>query len=358
MGGVNITRRAALGALGAVVIGSLAGCTDSGGLESGDDIDPFLDQSVDEGDRSIYIPPGTYEWHGDGLDARGVLAGEGHSGDVVLELRSGSMHGSVRGILENIVVRGLNPESKAGLDLYPGGEINGFCWPEGGDKSEDRAIYHPEGGARTAIRNSCVAGMVNNGAYVDKAPVTVENCAFLNNNVANLRVGLRDGSNRSATSHIRNSLVAVTSETRTGDEADDQNPVGLRIRHPGRFVIENCWLVFADGAPHADGIVELRGDEITAEFRNCHFHNDTESELVLDNGSDNQATISNCTVSGSGRTTVSAESVSGSLAQTAVRVPLPSTVTGFRQADEAYGFDPGTAPFSRGGGANSVLGDG
>lgn len=322
----------------------LAGCADRGGLESGDKIDPYLKTHVGDGDRT-YIPPGTYQWNGSGLNASNRLVGNGDTGDVVLELQSGSMSGSVRGSLENIVVRGLNHESKAGIDLYPGGEIDGFCWPDGGDKDQDRAIFHPNPGTRTSIRNTCVAGMANNGAYVDKAPVTVENSAFLNNNIANLRVGHRAGSNREATSYISNSLIAVTSSVRTGVENASQNPVGLRIRHPGQFVVENCWLVFTSGAPPADGIIELRGDDITAEFRNCHFYNDTKNDLILDAGSNNRATLSNCTVSGSGKTDISVESTSGSPTKTSVRVPAPSAITGFSEADESYGFDLTEHPF-------------
>ncbi|WP_284033471.1 hypothetical protein [Halobaculum lipolyticum] len=256
------------------------------------------------------------------------------------------MDGAVYGTLENIVIRGENPEPKAGLDLYPGGVVRGFCWPEGGGRDQDRALYHPEGGARTTIRNACIAGMANNGAYVDKAPVTVENSSFINSNVANLRVGLDEGSDPDAVSHVRDSLVAVTSDVRT-DAGSGQNPVGLRIRRTGQFVVENCWFVFGADAPGSDGLVEIKGDDVSVEFRGCHFHNDTESEVIRDGGEANQVTLTNCTVSGEGNTTVSEDSVSGSLRTEATQVPLPSTVTGYSQADEAYGFDPQARPFGR-----------
>ncbi|WP_277555714.1 hypothetical protein [Halobaculum limi] len=256
------------------------------------------------------------------------------------------MEGVVRGTLENIVIRGNNPESKAGLDLYPGGVIRGFCWPEGGGKDQDRAIYHPESGARTSIQNACIAGMANNGAYIDKTPVTVEDSSFINSNVANLRVGLDEGSDPEAVSYIRNSLIAVTSDVRT-DADSGQNPVGLRIRRTGQFVVENCWFVFGAGAPGSDGLVEIKGDDVSVEFRECHFHNDTESQVIRDGGDNNQVTLTNCTVSGEGNTTVSADSVSGSLRTETRQVPLPSTVTGYPQADDAYGFDPQAIPFDR-----------
>lgn len=341
MGRSTVTRRRVLGSLATVGVGCLGGCPIGRNLDTGDTIDPFLDGSG----ADVRIPPGTYEWHGAALEASDRLVGAGDTGDVVLELSSGSMTGSVRGTLGNIVVRGRNPESKAGIDLYPGGKIRGFCWPEGGGRSQDRAIYHPEGGSRTTIRNACVAGLANNGAYVDKAPVTVRNCAFLNNNVANLRVGHRDGSSPVATSRIQDSLVAVTGDVRVGPGDAVQNPVGLRIRHPGRFVVEDCWFIFTADAPSADGLVELRGQDISAEFRNCHFHNGTGNALVRNSGSDNLARLRNCTVSGSGRRTVDETAVLGGLTTATPRVPSPSTVTGFQQADEAFGFDATVPPF-------------
>ena len=237
----EVTRRSLLRTLGAAGILGLAGCGSRGTTDSetetdsGDRIESFTEGNLGTNDRTR-IPPGTYEWNGRGLDARSALVGAGSSGDVVLTLQSGTMDGVVRGTLENIVVRGTNPEPKAGLDLHPGGVIRGFCWPEGGGKDEDRAIYHPEGGARTRIQNACVAGMANNGAYVDKAPVTVENSSFINSNVANLRVGLNEGSDSEAVSYIRNSLIAVTSDVRT-DDGSGQNPVGLRIRRTGQLVV-------------------------------------------------------------------------------------------------------------------------
>jgi len=339
----EVTRRSFLGALGTAGVVGLAGCAERRRLDPGEEIGPYFDRRTGR-ENGVRIPPGTYPWDGTGLDVRATVAGRGSRGDVVLDLQSGSMDGVVRGTLRNIVVRGRNQESKAGLDLHPGGEIDGFCWPEGGGKNQDRAIYHPRAGARTTIRNACVAGMANNGAYVDKAPVTVENSAFVNNNVANLRVGHAHGSDPGATSRVTNSLVAVTGDVRPTDEGST-NPVGLRIRRPGAFVVENCWFVFTDGAPAADGLVELKADEITADFRNCHFHNDTATRLVTDGGSHNRVTLTGCTVSGRGRTTVAGESVSGSLTRNDVRVPLPSAITGFPQADDAYGFDPLIAPF-------------
>lgn len=322
--------------------------TDGEGTENDpgqvDDIDAFLREA--NGDE-VTIPPGTYEWRGTGLTANSKIVGGGDQGDVVLELVSGTMDGTVHGTLENIVVRGRNLASKAGIDHHPGGVIDGFCWPEGGNRDQDRAIYHPTGGERTVIRDTCVAGLANNGAYVDKSPVTVERSAFLNNNIANLRVGHADVDTTSK-SVIRDTLIAVTSSPRVGVDASTQNPVGLRIRHPGRFVIENCWLVFTEDGSSADGLVELRGDDIEAEFRNTHFYNDSEAPLIANIGSNNSVTLTGCTATGSGRMSTAAID-SGSFTESDAPVPLPSTVTGFPQADESYGFDASNEIFGAGG---------
>jgi len=120
----------------------------------------------------VMVSPGEYTWDG-GLDigSGDALVGDGSPGDVVATIESGSMDGSIEGRLENIVVRGENPESKAGINLYPGATVDGLIWPEGGQQSEDRALYTPTGGdERLTIRNSAWANMVNNGAYVDKPP--------------------------------------------------------------------------------------------------------------------------------------------------------------------------------------------
>jgi len=153
-------------------------------------VEEFLDASGD-----VTIPAGEYSWSGSGVDiASGdSLVGEGNPGDVVWNLESGTMSGSVEGTLENVVVRGDNPQSKSGLDLHPGSVVDGFIWPEGGGQGEDRAFYHPDGGSeRTTVRNSAIAWMANNGAYTDKAPATYENVAAVNNNIANIRVGHRE----------------------------------------------------------------------------------------------------------------------------------------------------------------------
>ncbi|NIB98554.1 twin-arginine translocation signal domain-containing protein [Halobacterium sp. R2-5] len=300
-------------------------------------------------DGEVTLDPGEYAWGG-GLDigSGDALIGGGEKGDVVLNLESGTMDGSIEGSLENIVVRGSNPEAKSGINLYPGATVDGFVWPEGGQQSEDRALYTPDGGNdRLTLRNSAWGRMVNNGAYLDKPPVTIENCAAVNNNIANIRVGHRDGTDESETTYIRNSLVAVTGDI-SSDSTNSPHARGIRLRHPAHLVIENCWIVFFDVDGTAD-LIELHDGAAgsTVEIRNCAFYNDSDGDLVRDkSGGQMDVTIEDCVVAGSGSRNIEPDySGNGVVEDDSVDYPLPSEVTGYAAADEIEGFDPNVNPW-------------
>ncbi len=301
----------------------------------------------------VSIPAGEYEWDGSGLDAGSgeAIVGEGGAGDVVLNLESGTMDGSIEGRLENVVVRGANPESKSGIDLYPGATVDGFVWPEGGQQSEDRAFYTPDGGNdRLTIRNAAWGWMVNNGAYIDKPPVTMENCAAVNNNIANVRVGHRDGTDESETTYIRNTLIAVTDDIEN-DDTNVPHSRGLRLRSPADLVVENCWFVYLDVDGAAD-LIELHDGAAgsTVTIRDCSFYNDSGGDLVRDkSGGQMDVTIENCTVAGSGSRNIEpAYSGSGVTEDDSVTFPFPSTVTGYAAADEIAGVGEGIGPWGNG----------
>ncbi len=298
------------------------------------------------------IPAGEYDWDGSSLSVGSgeAVVGEGDPGDVVWNLNSGTMDGTVAGRLENVVVRGDNPSPKAGIDLAPGGVIDGFVWPEGGGQSEDRALYHPDGGGRTEVRNTAFGWMANNGAYIDKAPVTMENSAAVNNNIANIRVGHWDdrgtSNPREKTTYIRNCLVAVTETPRHDNEAGSYAR-GIRLRHPAHLVIENCYIVFHDVDGTAD-LVELHDEApgSTVEIRNTHFYNDSGGRLVRDkSGGEMDVTIEDCTVAGSGNREVQPNYDGNGFTEESVKVPLPSEITGYAAADEIAGVGPNVHPF-------------
>jgi hypothetical protein len=98
--------------------------------------------------------------------------------------------------------------------------------------------------------------------------------------------------------------------------------------------------VYTEGATDADAMLEFHDGAagMSATFRNCHFHNDSDIDMINDQaGAD--AEFIDCTVSGSGPT-----DVPGATEQSKT-VPLPSAITGIPQADELYGFDPSVRPF-------------
>lgn len=305
-----------------------------------------------EPDGEVTLEPGEYTWDGSqiqiGPDA--ALVGGGSAGDVVLNLESGTMHGEIEGTLENVVVRGANPEAKAGLNVNPGATVDGFVWPEGGQQSEDRALYTPEGGdERLTIRNSAWGWMANNGAYIDKPPVTMENCAAVNNNIAGIRVGHRDGTSEGQTTNVRNSLVAVTADI-PSDDTNSPNARGIRVRAPGHIVIENCYFIYLDVNGPANPIeVHDEAAGATVEIRNCTFYNDTDQELLRDkSGGSADITVENCVAVGSGNLEMEGADVSESdlSADGDVSFPLPSDVTGNPAADEIKGVESGLGPWN------------
>ncbi|WP_336035046.1 right-handed parallel beta-helix repeat-containing protein [Halobacterium yunchengense] len=352
----SLSRRSFAKALGAAAVFG-AGSSVVGSASAVSDLDAALSP-----DGEVTLDPGEYDWDGSGFDigSGDALVGGGEPGDVVLNLEGGTMDGGVEGRLENVVVRGANPESKSGLDVHPGATVDGFVWPEGGQQSEDRAMYSPNGGdERLTIRNSAWAWMANNGAYIDKPATTMENCAAVNNNIANVRVGHSDGTSEDETTYIRNTLVAVTEEV-ASDDTNSANARGIRLREPGNLVIENCWFVYLDVPGTAD-LVELHDGAAgsTVTIRDCVFYNDSDGDLVRDkSGGEMDVTIENCTVAGSGSTNVEPDYEGSGVEEVdEVSVPLPSEVTGYAAADEIEGVGEGVGPWDGEASAPSSSGD-
>ena len=296
----------------------------------------------------VTIPAGEYTWNDDDLDigSGDALIGGGSAGDVVVNLEDGTMDGSISGRLENIVVRGNNGDSKAGIDVEDGAVIDGFHWPEGGQQDEDRCFFSPSGGDRATIRNSSWAWMVNNGAYTDKMPMTFENCASINNNIAGIRIGQED-SDTSAVTYIRNCLIAVTEQPEY-DDTNVPNARGIRMRERGTFVIENCYFVYLDVDGAAD-LIEIHdgAGKSDVTIRNCAFYNDSSRDLVRDKGNGMaDVTIEDCSFHGSGSSNIEPDYDGNGLVEKEVNFPLPSEITGYAVADEAEGVGAGIGPWS------------
>lgn len=320
------------------IMGTASAATDGPTLEA------LLDRS-----GTVTVPPGTYAWDGDRLEVGGdeTLVGGGTPGATVWQLEDGTMEGTIEGRFRNVVVRGANPAPKAGIDLLPGAEVDGFVWPEGGQQDEDRALYTPDGGdERVVVRRSAWAWMANNGAYLDKPAVTIDRCAAVNNNIAGIRVGHRDGTDEDRLTHVKNSLIAVTREV-ASDDTNSANARGLRIRHPCRVLVENCTFVYLDVPGTAD-LIEIHDEAAGAEvtIRNCTFYNDSPGKLVRDKADgDAQVTLEGCTVAGTGNREVEPDVEGSGLRESPIAAPLPSQVTGYRAADAIDGVGPGIGPW-------------
>ena len=306
---------------------------------------------VDLSGGDVTIPAGEYEWDGSGLENSSgeAIVGGGDPGDVVLNLESGTMDGNIGGRLENIVVRGENPEPKAGINLDPGATVDGFVWPEGGQQAEDRAFYTPDGGDdRLHLRNSAVGFCTSDAFYVDKPPVTAENLVSANNNISNLRLGHRAGTSdpEGTTSYARNCTIAVTRDVQS-DSSNSANARGLHIKQPGQFVIEDCYFVYKD-VSGAGPPIEIDSESVspTITFRNCHFYNDSGGDLFKDE-TDGAAdvTIENCTIAGGSSDSIGVDYSGNGFTEESVAVPLPSDVTGIPAADEIEGVGPGEEPW-------------
>jgi len=357
----DVSRRQLLAGAGGFGVGLLGGFAVSEVLDSGPETasrlpvpspePPLRDDpaplTLEEG--TTRVPTGTYRWSSGGLevDQDAALVGAGAPGSVVFSLTGGTMKGEISGTVRNIVVRGSNFESKAGLDLRPGASVDGFVWPEGGQEPEDRTFYTPTGGDEpVTVTNSAWAWMSNNGAYTDKPPMQYRNCVAINNNVSQIRLGHRDGTPTDATSYVWNSLIGVTRSVETGENSPEGR--GIWIHAPGNFVIENCWFVYhrEAGATHPIQFdEEAAGSNVT--IRNCAFYNETGNSLVSDRtDGDVSVSIENCIVQGPGSKSVPLGVDDSGLTRGSTAFPLPSTVTGYLVADRIEGVGPDVAPWA------------
>ncbi|QZP39690.1 hypothetical protein [Halobaculum magnesiiphilum] len=342
----SASRRTLLKGIGAfATVGGAGALASEAATAAGD----FGEYSSPSGE--VRIPAGEYTWNDDDLDigSGDALIGEGNPGDVVVNLEGGTMDGWIEGRLENIVVRGRNNEARAGLYVVSGCEIDGFHWPEGGNQSRDRAMYNPEGGERAVVRNSSWAWMGNNGAYTDKLPMTFENCVAANSNISNIRIGHRRGTDVNETTYVRNCLIAVTDPVRT-DDTNVRNGRGLRMRHPGNFVVENCYFVAMDVDGVGNPIVAHDGAAgSTLTVRNCHFYNDSSGDIIRDKtGGDIDVTVENCTFQGSGSDGIEPDYDGNGIVAGSPEFPLPSDITGYAVSDEIEGIEPGVGPWGDG----------
>ena len=318
---------------------------------STDTPDSRIDDSLDGVDGEVAIRPGRYAWNGYlDIGSDGHVYADGGPDTVTFVLDDDAeTNGTIEGALENVVLEGVNSESKAGYDLHPGAYVDGFIWPGGGQQDEDRAFYTPDGGdERIVLRNSAWAWFVSDGAYCDKPPMTVENCASVNNNISGIRVGHRDGTPDDATSYVRNCLIAATDDI-LNDSINSSNARGISVRHPGHIVIEGCYFLYRD-VDGAGPLINLDDDAVgaTVEIRDCVFYNDSGSHIVRDKSDGGiDVTVENCYVAGDGNREIEPDyDGSGLVEVDSVAIPTPAEVTGHESANYIDGPDYAAYPWS------------
>ena len=326
-------------------------------ISEGEVIDQYLDVPSGE---TYEIPAGNYEFNGGGfaIPADSELVGLGNAGDVVLNIQSGTVEGFVEGRLKNITVRGTTSTGKAGIDVMPSAEIDGFVWPEGGCTDLDRTLYAPESSdQRSVVKNSMWTNCKDNGAYHDNLLSTFENCVAMNNNVSNIRVGNGSVDYETETTYVRNCLIANTEDIEKQSGSDTPYSRGIRIREPGDFVIEDCYIFGFDVAGSGPLIqISDNAGPATVEIRNCTFYTETSAALVRhDDGSGVDVTINDCDVAGPGNYEIE-RTYSGTglneVSESDITAPRPSDLTGNPQSDEVSGLsamDPFFADSSDGG---------
>ena len=356
------TAAGAMAGMGALLTGTGAAATvDLGeeGLSEGDRIDSYLDQYFESG-ATVRIPPGTYEWRGDGLGGHysdAALIGGGDPGDVELTAPDGSSRylavrghgGEVR--LENLLITGSNSSSP---DKFRAEARDSDCdvilenvWLPDGTESDGMGFFVGGDHAGTiTFRNCWVEGFGDNGLYAS-APgagadgaVIVEGGLYKNNNIANVRIG-------SSNSVVRGATLV---NTEVFDKRSAVNMRNLRIRQPGDdIVVEDCDIYHAIGQNRpVDFSSQISSG--SGVIRDTRIYTESSSGAIRSHDGDWVAENVHITGSGDHSTGISTSGgCTGSSCDVAAsrpRAPLPnSRETGTEQDDDQPEMDPHLVTF-------------
>lgn len=265
------------------------------GLTAGDVIQDYWghtqNMSVDPG-RYVYKGSNKKTWDGFGL------YGKGNYGDVVLYVEDGDESTTVTNRFEdgggfhNITIEGETHSSKTNQRLAPGAHVSQYAWfgPLYGD-GHDHHFFNPSGGADPfLVENSAWAKGHDNGSYTDKLPGTFRFCVARDNNIANIRVGCRDGTPTPNDHYVDDTVIAST-EPAHATGSTKVNVRGLRLRAPTKCHVTNTLFDYHYDNPSSGLLVIHDGaDASWSEVRldHCVFYNATNSEAFKDktSGSD------------------------------------------------------------------------
>lgn len=225
------------------------------GLSEGDVIQNYWNEG-----QNMTVDPGTYTWDGNGPTLDGYsLYGKGNPGDVLLQPVDGTVEGGYEngGGFVNIRIDGANPDSKAGHDLRAGAHFDLYVALGPFHQDEDRHLYTPNGNeATTLVERSAWANASDNGAYVDKSPMHFRHCAAWDNNISQIRVGNRDGTDESNEDIIEDCVIAIQNGV-TSHSNNSAHARGVRIRHPTVCRITRTLFDYRDEAGVSGGPIEF-----------------------------------------------------------------------------------------------------
>src|SRR6056297_2028040 len=263
------------------------------GLSEGDEIDPYLEEFVDDG-VEVRVPEGEYDWNGDGFTGASRDAAIVGQGEVILNNTAGDWYQTIKasgGTVEirNFTVRGeaTGENTRFRLDAESDGRIvvDNLNFPDGSeDGGEAKAFYVPRDHAGVIeIRNCYYSGFDDNGIYASSpgyddgndGQVIVENCTSHNNNIAGIRIG-------SSESVVRNCLI-INDDESPSSPSGARNQRGIRVRAPGDdIVIEDCEIIHSYDGAGAPIQLHRTAEGGSGTINNVRILNNTDNDAISD----------------------------------------------------------------------------
>ncbi|WP_253736577.1 right-handed parallel beta-helix repeat-containing protein [Halohasta salina] len=295
--GGSAVAAAAIGGVGATT--SVAAQTETvvdlgaEGLSEGDEIDPYLEEFVDDG-VEVRVPEGEYDWDGDGFTGASRDAAIVGQGEVILNNTAGDWYQTIKasgGTVEirNFTVRGeaTGENTRFRLDAESDGRIvvDNLNFPDGSESGgEAKAFYVPRDHAGVIeIRNCYYSGFDDNGIYASSpgysdgndGQVIVENCTSHNNNIAGIRIG-------SSESVVRNCLI-INDDDAPRSPSGSRNQRGIRVRAPGDdIVIEDCEIIHSYDGAGAPIQLHRTAEGGSGTINNVRILNNTSNDAISD----------------------------------------------------------------------------
>jgi len=263
------------------------------GLSEGDEIDPYLEEFVDDG-VEVRVPEGEYDWNGEGFTGASRDAAIVGQGEVILNNTAGDWYQTIKasgGTVEirNFTVRGeaTGENTRFRLDAESDGRIvvDNLNFPDGSESGgEAKAFYAPRDHAGVIeIRNCYYANFDDNGIYASSpgyddgagGQVIVENCTSHNNNIAGIRIG-------SSESVVRNCLI-INDDAAPESPSGSRNQRGIRVRAPGDdIVIEDCEIIHSYEGAGAPIQLHRTAEGGSGTINNVRILNNTDNEAISD----------------------------------------------------------------------------